>query len=463
MPRRPGVEGTVKETPQTGSGSWIALLPPRLCGGGKRTAIPGRFATKTEARRALQAQISDIDRGRLAAPSGRRGSPVRRVRHVVDEYIELRENHPRAPLAVRTVVGYKAALKRQVNHPDANIGDFPVARLTTPGVENWLTQLATAGVPQSRIDYARRVLSASLQWEVSQGRLVTNPVSDIVTFSSKAGTAANQSADAVYLPTWSELASLIQSPTREEDRLLIALLAWSGLRWSEAVALDAASVWQDQPTITIRRVLVKSPAGWVEEAPKGGRTESIPLPRPLWERLATLARYRSRYGLLPAPAGRLLFRPERIATTRGGIHILDNTDWRRHVWIPTRKAANLDGDDSRAPLDPRRTPIKVKDLRAFTASVLVDAGASMTEAAVMLRHTNQRTTERHYARAMDERSQDPARMKLRVKPGLTLTERVEALWSAFAKGFPDAVESLGIEVDRARNRANSPRKRKPRK
>jgi hypothetical protein len=76
---------------------------------------------------------------------------------------------------------------------------------------------------------------------------------------------------------------------------------------------------------------------------------------------------------LPLPAGRLLFRPEIIREQDGGIHILDNSVFRKNVWEPAREACGLAGDESLPELDARRNPIKIKDLRAFAASVFTDA------------------------------------------------------------------------------------------
>jgi hypothetical protein len=100
--------------------------------------------------------------------------------------------------------------------------------------------------------------------------------------------------------------------------------------------------------------------------------------------------------------------------------------------VPARTAAGLVGDDSRPELDPRRNPILIKDLRAFTASILHDAGATDLEASAMLRHRDTRTTEKYYARAMSEKAHDPDRAKLRLKPELSLPARVEELWRLWA-------------------------------
>ena len=149
---------------------------------------------------------------------------------------------------------------------------------------------------------------------------------------------------------------------------------------------------------------------------------------------------------MPMPAGRLLFR--RSIFTPGNtqsIGLLDNTNFRRDVWVPAREAAGLVGDESLPVLDPRRYPMKVKDLRAFAASVLLDSGSSLTEAALLLRHSDKRTTERHYARAMQERAHDRSRRAVKVDQSASLPERLDVLWDAWVAAFPSVKQSLGLD------------------
>ena len=146
------------------------------------------------------------------------------------------------------------------------------------------------------------------------------------------------------------------------------------------------------------------------------------------------------------PAGRLLFRRPIISPGyTHSIGVLDNTNFRRDVWIPAREAAGLVGDSALPALDPRRYPMKVKDLRAFAASVLLDSGSSLTEAALLLRHSDKKTTERHYARAMQERSHDRARREVQIDKGASLPERLDALWEAWVQAFPSVVPRLGMQ------------------
>jgi integrase len=307
------------------------------------------------------------------------------------------------------------------------------------------------------------VLGAALAWEVREGRLGVNPATHVRIESSKARRAAMQTVDPVLLPSWSEFATLVETPEDEHDRLLIALLGWCGLRWSEGVSLHEQAVWRDRPQITIDRVLVRRTQNevdadtgiglhmlensyWQQEPPKAGVSATVPLPRPLWRRLVVLADQRLRDEPMPMPAGRLLFR--RPINSPGNTHsigVLDNTNFRRDVWLPAREAAGLVGDDSLPALDPRRYPMKVKDLRAFAASVLLDSGSSLTEAALLLRHADKKTTERHYARAMQERAHDRARRDVQIDRGASLPERLDALWEAWVQAFPNVIPRVGMD------------------
>ena len=460
MGRRKGFEGSVRRTPG-GSGQWQARLPYRL--DVHRRPLPDTYATETAAWSALRVAIVDMDRNASLRPTGRPNGKMRRVRDVVADYIAARKNSALAPIAIRTVRDYRSVLENHVNRKRADIGRVPVHRLTGRDIRQWMDDLAADGVGVGTISNARRVLGAALAWEVREGRLGVNVATHVRIESSKARRAAMQTVDPVLLPSWGEFATLVETPEDEHDRLLIALLGWCGLRWSEGVSLHEQAVWRDRPQITIDRVLVRRTQSevdadtgvslhllgndyWRQEPPKAGVSATVPLPRPLWRRLVILADQRLRDEPLPMPAGRLLFRRPIISPAYSrSIGVLDNTNFRRDVWLPARDAAGLVGDSSLPALDPRRYPMKVKDLRAFAASVLLDSGSSLTEAALLLRHADKKTTERHYARAMQERSHDRARRDVQIDRGASLPERLDALWEAWVEAFPNVIPRLGMD------------------
>ena len=122
--------------------------------------------------------------------------------------------------------------------------------------------------------------------------------------------------------------------------------------------------------------------------------------------------------------------------------IIDHSDWMKRVWRRACEAAGLVGDLTLPPLDPRRRAIHVKDLRAYAASVIVDSGGTVYDAAQLLRHSDITTTNKYYARAQDERSQDAARARLRLDPGLPLDQRIDALWEAWVASYPMLTKNL---------------------
>lgn len=135
----------------------------------------------------------------------------------------------------------------------------------------------------------------------------------------------------------------------------------------------------------------------VSARPQRSHRRYRPRPRtqatPLWEALRDLAAGRTVTDQL---GGDCLFRPTRDRYANKTALIIDsNNNWRRRVWYAARTAAKLDADSSLSTLDPRPRAIKVKDLRAYAASVVVDSGGTQYEAAALLTQNHrprQRTT-----------------------------------------------------------------------
>jgi integrase len=386
-----------------------------------------------------------------------------KVSDAVDAYIEYRTREGRAQLATRTTEGYEGVAEGVIRHPPANLGRKQLQKVSPPVVNKWLADLRKAGVPESTIKRTRVLLSGTLRWAIGHGHYIgTNPLSEVTEFWSKSARDADEETRPVLLPTWKEFATLVQTPKRADDALLLALLGWCGLRWSEAVSLRVDDVWKDRPVITVARVLVwkqekhtgrrvkktkqptpETPRGqWVEEPVKGGHRANVPVPTPLWKALRTLADQRAGEPTCPEPAGNLLFRAEKWTPASGGWGVLDNSNFKRDTFYPAREACGLTGDPSRPELDPRRNPLLIKDLRAFAASVLMDAGATVLEASKLLRHADSRTTLAHYARAQEEESFDEDRVSVRDQANLNLSERLEKLYSIWAKKFPQAAKKV---------------------
>jgi hypothetical protein len=88
----------------------------------------------------------------------------------------------------------------------------------------------------------------------------------------------------------------------------------------------------------------------------------------------------------------------------------------------------------------------------------VDAGATSYEAAIALRHSDVKTTDKYYARALEEKAFDPARAKLRINTKLNLSERTDALWAAWVKSNPKTAKLLVSKPSKAVKSAASNKK-----
>ena len=431
-------EGSVRENP-IGSGRWQGRLPRRL--DSHRRPLPDTYATQAECRRALNAVISDLDRGRALLPTGKPGAQVRRLSHVVEEYIADRSVDGLDPISTNTIRDYEELLKNVISHPKTNLAETPVRLIDAPALDAWVRQMRDAGFSQHRVKKAFALVRATLAWEVRQGRLLANPAREVRRVTTKTGRSRRAVADPVLLPSWNELALLAAHPEKAEDRILILTMAWAGLRWSEAVGLAVSDVWADRPRLSVRRVFTWSLKKriWIIEDVKGGNADVVPLPTPLWTALRALASSRS---VTTELGGDLLFRPTRFGHGLKPTVTVNHTNWTRRVWYPARVAVGLGGNPALPELDPRRRAIKIKDLRAYAASVVVDSGGTMYEAASLLRHADVQTTNRYYARAQSEKSRDPLRAAFRANLSLTLDERIDALWNAWSGAYPDEVQGL---------------------
>lgn len=404
----------------------------------RRPAIKQRFRTVAEAQAAIDKEVAAFAEGRRRAT--RPDRLVRRVADAVADHIERRSTDPDDPLSTRTRSGYRAALKNQITLPGANIGQMEVTTVNAETISDWHRRLAQKCVPQSRREYATKLLIAALVREPGMSREELTAGSSSRAPRTKAGRAARQTIDPVFLPSWAEFATLIESVDRWPDRLLVALMGFTGLRWSEAISLQAADLSTATNTVDVVRVWVKRDAseggGWACESVKAGNPAPVLVPRPLHAALLRLAATRNPTG---TDAGNLLFRADH--RHRGGLQLLHASNFRQRVWVPARELAGVGPDDTLPPLDPRRRGLKVKDLRAFAASVLVDAGANRYEVMGLLRHADARTSERFYVRAQD-RTSDPARRQLRTQTSLTLDRRLDAVWRAWARQYAGAAKSL---------------------
>ncbi len=318
---------------------------------------PETFASKSAADRWLAKKRAEIDAG--TAVDDRAGN------RPLSDWWPLYERSIQSA-KFRTKAGYSAAWRLRIA---PRFGSTPVRRIKPSDVDGWISDMIDAGVSRSQLietlGVARRVLDLALRDKV----ITTNPCA----LRSVTLPKQQQKERPVLSPV--EVERLASAMKEERDRMLVRLLAYSGVRIGEALALRWSAVDLDRKVMTIRES-VEDHSGTIWVGPtKTYATRTVTLPNALVDQMRT----RSSAGLV-------------FPNRKGGY--LRYGNWRRDVWDPAAKAARLE--------------VLPHDLRGTCASLLIDAGASVKDVQLHLGHRDTQTTLNIYARVRPGRSVDLA-------------------------------------------------------
>ena len=295
------------------------------------------FARKADAQRFMHGLAADLDLGTYSDPH--RGRVT--VDDLAVEYL-ARKAAMRKP---KTVEGYREVYRNLVQ---PRWGSTPVGKITTPAVQTWAAQLAARYSP-SRTRQAHRLLADI----VDDARLPLNParaVDDLPRMPMRR---------AYPLLTHSQVAALADAAGEiggPSDRALVLVLAYTGLRWSEAVALTWDCWDEIGKRLTIAAAEVEVNGRLVRGTPKTGQARRAPVSAPAASALATLDRTTPR-----------IFQTLSGAPMRSG-------GWRRRVLTPACHAAGL-------------PVIGPHALRHTAASLAIASGASVKAVQHMLGHS----------------------------------------------------------------------------
>lgn len=234
----------------------------------------------------------------------------------------------------------------------------PLARLERPHVEQWISALDEEGLSASRIRQAFNVLAAMLDAAIANSMISRNV------------------ARGVELPrmprskrrflTEAEVARLSDAVPLEY-RALILVLAYSGIRWGEAVALrrHRCDLLRGRLQILESATEVKGHLSW--GPPKTHRQRSVSIPRFVSEDLAE--------HFVGASDN-----PDALVFEAGGGGPLRHSPFTKGVWRPAVARAGLPGD-----LTPH-------ELRHTAASLLIAHGAGPKSIQAQLGHSTIVTT-----------------------------------------------------------------------
>ena len=298
------------------------------------------FRTKVEAQRWLDEVTASRVRGDYVDPRGGRVT--------VGEYAEGWYSTT-VVLKPKTRLSYRSLLDV---HVLPRWGSVELGGVTASGVSEWVAAIA-AKRSASTTRQALGVLRVILDLAVRDRRLAVNPAARV---------------RQPHLPiteqrflTAQELTSLAEATTSARDRILVLILGWCGLRFSEAIALRGSDLDLLRRRARVERAAVEVGGSVMVGTPKTNQARTVTFPGFLADDLAALI------GTLD---GDLLFPDE-----RGGL--LRNTNWRRRAFDRAAKGAGL-----APPL------LRVHDLRHTAASLSIHAGASVKAVQSQLGHAS---------------------------------------------------------------------------
>jgi integrase len=248
-------------------------------------------------------------------------------------------------------------------HVQPRWGNVRIADIDLIDVEDWISQLRNAELSTTMIIRLHGILAGILDGAVKAKRLRSNPARGVDNLPSKT------SKRRIYL-TSDDVMKLADEAGRH--RVLVLTLAYTGVRWGEAIALRVRDV-----DFLRRRLAVHSNAVQMgvehEEGPTKGRVaRSVPVPRFVLEELSVQCQGRDRDALVFGNGTDFLPRPK------------SSDGW----FIGAVKRSGVQ----------RITP---HDLRHTCAGLAVSTGANVLALARMLGHTNPALTLKTYADLFD--------------------------------------------------------------
>jgi integrase len=194
----------------------------------------------------------------------------------LDEYLQRWLENRRSLLKASTYAGYR---RQWAYYISPYLGEVPLTGLTVQVVAAWISTLLTAGsrsggsLSAATVRYARCVLHKALEDAVTEGLLLVNPASRIP--------APHKDFDGhrrrYPASTWTieELRLFLQHTDRSPLGSLFVLLATTGLRRGEALALSWPNVDLARREIAVRHAITVDAGQVSRGAPKHGRTRRI--------------------------------------------------------------------------------------------------------------------------------------------------------------------------------------------
>lgn len=190
-------------------------------------------------------------------------------------------------------------------------GGTPIGKVTRGGVQAWVAGLVETGQSAASVKKIHGVLSGVLAVGVKDRRLTANPCDGVnlprvVAAKRRYLTAVQveELAESAAMPTGRSRGSRTNA-TFAQNRLIVYVLAYTGLRWGELAALRVSSIDLLRRRITISEAVSDVDGrGLVWSTPKDHESREVGIPSFLVDLLSAQLAGKERDGLLfPAHSG----------------------------------------------------------------------------------------------------------------------------------------------------------------
>ena len=251
-----------------------------------------------------------------------------------------------ATLKPSTRANYRSLLDAHVLPRWANI---ELRNVSTSAIKAWVSDLSASSAA-STTRKALGVLRNTLDLAVADRRLAVNPAAGVAQPKLPITEQRFLQAD--------ELDVLAIATGSERDRVLVLVLGWIGLRFGEAVALQAGDVDTLRRRIRISRSATEVRGRIEWGTPKSHTARTVAVPAFLTNDIAGLMVDRES----------LVFRDAQGGPIRG-------TNWKHRVFDSAAREVGL-----------TPPPLRVHDLRHTAASLAIRAGGSIKSLQMQLGH-----------------------------------------------------------------------------
>ena len=368
----------------------------------------GFRGTKGKAQRALAALVTEVDRGRVAPTAVS-------VRELLDAWLAHIEGLGRSP---STLDGYR----RLVAALPAGFVALPLKKVAPKVVDDLYRWLAKeTGRKAATVVHFHAMLRAAFNQAMRWGWVESNPVAR--------ASAPSVHRPQVHPPAVADVARVLVAAARSrnpENAMIFRVLAATGCRRGEVCGLQWADVDLDPPTatVTFRRAIIEVGGQQYVKDTKAHAERTVGLDEAT---TTALSAHRDEAAALAAVAGGSLSADDYVFPYEPGSPLPLPPDRISQAWMRLCKDQGV--------------AARLHDLRHLQASLLLDAGESVTTVAARLGHRDTSTTLKVYAHLMPGADQRAARL---VGTALDVPVAVPAD-AVTGLSIPEAAHRLGVK------------------